>query len=170
MKEFPHSGRAALFLLAALALAALDLKARAAQAPPDKPEDLPEILKAQPLKPAPEDNELQRLLKDRYNAALQATQARLQEFLAGRAVIDVLLGQAGQVLTSELGLHGAPLERARVHEKYFQLARDIEKVAKARYDAGRMGIADYEQARYFRLDAEIQLLRARQEAEAIKPK
>lgn len=122
------------------------------------------------LPPGTRDNELQKLLKDRYNVALKVAQVRVEEHLNGRSSVDSIFEQAKHLLTSELELTDIPKEHVKVREKQLQLAQDMEKVAQARYDSGRLSIADYEQARYFRLDAEIQLLRAKQKAEAAKPK
>jgi len=49
-----------------------------------------------------------------------------------------------------------------------ELARAIEEINQSRYKAGRIPISQMAHTRYFRLDAEIRLLRARQDA--AKPK
>jgi outer membrane protein TolC len=149
---------------------ALGPEACTAQTLADKQEELPALLKAEPLEQAPADNELQKLLKDRYNAALKATQASTKDYLAGRGTLDLVLEQAKQLLTSELQLTDVPREQASALEKHLQLAQYIEKVCKVRYEAGKLSSADYERARYFRLDTEIQLLRAKQQAESPRPK
>src|SRR5262245_32490170 len=114
---------AIIILAAAPCLACLSTEARAQQEPADKEFDTQGILKAQPLKHAAGDNELQKLLKDRYNAALMATQARLRFLEAGQCPIEEVLEDAKLMLRSELELSDAPADRVKVREKQLKIAQ-----------------------------------------------
>jgi hypothetical protein len=152
-------------MLAALALLTATTAGRAAR----DEDKLPAVLENKPLEPAKGDDEERKLLKERYNAALAELRARYQRFEAGNDTLDALFDAARRVLDSELELCGKAAERVAVREKYLELAREVEKIQQARVDAGRAGAQDLEQARYLRIDAQLQLLRAKKAAEA-KPK
>ena len=111
---------------------------------------------------------LRKLLVERYNAALAEVQKRYQAaFGVQNGITDVeLLGRAAdRLLKAGLELAGTPAERVTRHERHVELARHLEKLAEA---ANRAGVskspADAEVARYYRADAEIGLLRAKQDA------
>jgi hypothetical protein len=152
-----------------LILAALVLLGAAAVGRAADEDKLPAVLDNKPLEPAKGDDEERKLLKERYNAALRELQSRFLIFEAGKGTLETLSDAAKRVLDSELELCVKPAERIGVREKYLELARVAEKVQQARRDAGNASIADLEQARYFRIDAELKLLREKKAAEA-KPK
>jgi hypothetical protein len=152
-----------------LILAALAVLGAAAVGRAADDDKLPAVLDNKPLEPAKGDDEERKLLKERYNAALRELQARFHVFEAGMGALETLFDAAKRVLDSELELCLKPAERVGVREKYLELARAVEKIQQARFDAGRAGVADVEQARYLRLDAELQLLRAKKAADA-RPK
>jgi len=129
----------------------------------------PNFLKRDPYKQNLKDDELQKLLKERFNSALTGAQARYQEYLAGRGTIDVLSDSLKTMLNAQLELTEGK-EQLKVREAFAEAAEDIEKITKARRDAGRVTLADYEQTRVFMLDAKIALVKARRKAEAAKKK
>jgi hypothetical protein len=131
---------------------------------------LPRILSAKPLEIKGADGELRRLMKERYNAAVQGARGRWQEFLAGRCSLDGLLPSARQVLDAGLPLNDRAADRIALLAQFAELARDVEKVAQARHQAGQIPITEAAQARYLRLDAEIRLLQARRDQERMKGK
>jgi hypothetical protein len=130
---------------------------------PDPAEEaLPAYLKREPLKPAEGDSALRKLQKERFNAALATTKARYQEYLAGRGTTDMLLDSVQRLTTADLELTDKPAERIAILEKRLALYREADKIMEARYQAGRISLADREEMRYQRLDAEIQLLREKE--------
>jgi hypothetical protein len=131
---------------------------------------LTSILDASPMQPAKGDDELHKLLKERYNAALDEVQVRLKQFRDVRAGNLNDLGQAARrLLDARLELCANAAERVPVYEQHLEMARTVEKIQKARYDTGQASAADWHQARFQRLDVEIQLLRAKKAADT-KPK
>jgi hypothetical protein len=132
-------------------------------------EKLPGFLEGKPKTLEKGDDEVRKLLKERYNAALSEVQARYEQYLAGKYTLDALYDAGGRLLKSELELCTKPAERVAVRQKYLEMTKDAEKVAAARFDAGRIDLAEMEFTRYQRLDAEIQLLKEKKAAEA-KPK
>jgi hypothetical protein len=139
-----------------------------AEPPAAGDEKLPAILSAKPLKPEPGDDELHKLLQERYNAAVAEMQDRYREFQAGRGTVEVFGETAQRLVRAGLELSDKPADRIALLTDYVALTKEIEKINQARYDAGRIPHADLEQARYQRLDAEIQLLHAKRKAKPSK--
>jgi hypothetical protein len=136
-------------------------------APPAEPEEtLPALLKAKPLETARGDDELRKLQKERYNAALKELQLRGEVIAAGKDTpLDGIYDSAGRLLDAELDLAETPAERVAVRQKQVGLSKEVEATTKHFYEAGNSKVApaDVEKARYARLTAEINLLRARKD-------
>jgi hypothetical protein len=127
---------------------------------------MPAVLDAKPMEAAKGDDELHKLMKERYNAALEEVRVRFKQFLNGIGNPNEL-GHAGRrLLHARLELCEKAAERVPVYEQHLELARMVEKIQKARHDAGQASVADWDQARVERLDVEIQLLRAKKAADA----
>jgi hypothetical protein len=150
-----------LFLLGGLAVRAEAVPPQD-QKPVGKEEKAPAVLTAKPLKIEAHDDELHKLLKERYNAAVAELQARSEEVKSGHGSIEQLFDAARKVLRSELSLSDKPADRLAVLEKHLELEHAAEKVATTRHQAGKLNDAELAAARYLRIDAEIQLLRAKQ--------
>src|SRR5262249_20172181 len=130
--------------------------------PPASPEEkLPAILTPEPMKAAPGDDELRKLLIARYNAAVAEMQARYREFLAGRSSLDSMIEPARHLMDSQLEVTEKPADQIAVREKYLELMKGFEKLQQARFEAARIPTSEVESARYLRLDAEVQLLKAK---------
>jgi hypothetical protein len=146
------------------------------QPPPADPDEPPVVLKlraivkANPLEPAKEDDDLRKLLKARYNVAVRGLQARLQEFEAGRSTVEALFAAFRNVHDSQLELCEKPADQIGTRELYFELAKVVEKIVEAQFEAKRIGAGALEDARYVRLDAEIQLLKAKRQARPPQPR
>jgi hypothetical protein len=101
------------------------------------------------------------LLKAKRNAARTQFTERFQEFLAGRGTLDFLLESVVSFLDAERAVAGdSPAAQSTYYEAYWLYTREMERINKARFDAGRIPIQDYMQCRYFLLDAQIGLLRS----------
>jgi len=129
--------------------------------PVGKEEKAPAFLKAEPLKIEAGDDELTKLLKERYNAAVAELQARNKALESGNGTVEDIFGAARKVLRSELALSDKPADRIAVREKYLELERAAERIATTRFQAGKLGDDDLAAVRYLRLDAEVQLLKAK---------
>jgi len=127
-------------------------------------EAAPAVLKAEPLKIEPGDDELAKLLRQRYNAAVAELQARNKALESGNGTVEDSFGVARKVLRSELALSDKPADRIAVREKHLELEQAAEKIATIRFHAGKITDADLAAARYLRLDAEVQLLKAKRKA------
>jgi hypothetical protein len=125
---------------------------------------LPAILKAKAIEPQPGDDELRKLLIARHNSAVAEMAARYKEFTAGRSTLDVLVEVGRRLVDSGLELNDKPAEQLALREKFFDLAVEVEKVQNARFAAGRIGSGDLESAHYLRLDAEVQMVKAKRKA------
>jgi hypothetical protein len=159
--------RTTLLLAALLGAAAPDQPAARAQ---DEEVKAPSILTGKRLKAAAGDDELRRLLKERYNAALDEANAHWQQFLAGREPQEQLVGCFGRLRDAGLPVHEKVADRLAFQQAYVDLLREVEKISQAKYDAGRVPVAELYHARYLRLDAEIRLLQLRQDLAPPKKK
>ena len=136
-----------------------------AQQPAKQAEDMPPaLLEAKPLQPAAGDSKLQELLKERYNAALQELQDDMKLVRQGRITEDFLFAAQKRLLEAGLELKGRPADRIAALKDHLELARRIELETGLRLQAGTTPAAKVAQARYFRLDVEIRLLREREKA------
>jgi len=101
----------------------------------------------------------QDLAKAKLKAAQLAWQSQLQRFVAGRAVTDFVIDSGKRLLEAELELAKTPAAVLAAHEKYWASLYELEQMSKARFDAGRIDIGDYAETKYYRLDAELKLVR-----------
>jgi outer membrane protein TolC len=69
-----------------------------------------------------------------------------------------------------LELCGKPSEKVTLLTQYVDATKEAEKEEQTRYENGRISIDVLHRARYQRLDAEIQLLHAKGEADKAKDK
>jgi hypothetical protein len=149
-----------------------------AQAPTKKtaaaPEEkVPALLAAKPLKADPKDDELRKLLKARYNDVLAEAQAYWKTDKApGTSIInlDDPYGRYQRLVQAGLAVRETPAERVALLAQYVELTRQLEKETKKRVDEGRWEAPALHRARYERLDAEVQLVRAKREAAKAKGK
>jgi len=125
---------------------------------------LPALLAFKPLEPMPGDDELQRLLKERYNAAVRALRLYEYQYEIGTARAGDVCAAARIVVEAESALVDKPQDEIRVLQHYLEFTKSIENEARAKLQAGGVsGISpvDEAQAREARLEAEIKLLRLR---------
>lgn len=103
------------------------------------------------------------LARERRNAALTASRVRYEKYCAGAqdTTLFMTLRALQRLLDAELALSDSPAERVAAHEVYWDYMRSLEYIVHSKYRVGRVSLADYAQAIYMRLDAEIQLAEAR---------
>jgi hypothetical protein len=139
------------------------------QKPPEQPEvKLPALLSAKPLKIHPKDDELRKLLKARYNEAVSEARDEYEYEEVARKYgpsrvfdPDDLYGIWQRVVVSGLELCDTPAEKIALLTNYLEVTKEAEQIAQRRYDAGKIRSSDLHRARYERLQAEIQLGRAK---------
>lgn len=84
--------------------------------------------------------------------------AREQEFLKGRGSLDFFLRCEKRLARLEYDLATDEAERHAARERHWLRSWQIDLVTQARFEAGRVASADYHQARFHRLGAELGLL------------
>jgi hypothetical protein len=99
----------------------------------------------------------------RRETARACQQDRLERHRAGApdVTLDLRLEASRRLLEAELAVLDDPAERLAAHERYWELTRIAEDTVRALYEIGRVGLADFMQTRYDRLDAELRLAEAR---------
>lgn len=102
----------------------------------------------------------EKLKQDKLDSACDKTHARLKEFLAGRGTLAFLLEAARCWVDSERALASGSAEQRTALERHWALLWMIDRVNRARYDAGRIPIQDLAQSHYYRLEAEAWLVQA----------
>jgi RNA polymerase sigma factor (sigma-70 family) len=102
---------------------------------------------------------LEDLLKARRIAAEDEVKLREQEFLAAGTTAGVVLEAHRRLLKAELELAEKKEDRIKAHEYYLAKAEEIVKANMLRFKAGKINGADLKQSEYYRLEAEIELLR-----------
>jgi hypothetical protein len=93
------------------------------------------------------------------------TNARQQEFLAGRGTLELLLQSIRLLQEAEVRLNDDPEEQVAVHENALRNLREAERINEARFEAGRIAIMDRALTIAARVRAERALLAARSRAE-----
>lgn len=144
------------------------------QSPKEDPfkKKLPELLRASRLEANPKDDELQKLLKERYNEALAELEARYRVYMSGAGLVtfESLVDAGRRVVTAGLEAREDQADKIEFLSKNLELAREVEKIMEKQQKAGAATLDQVHRARYLRLDAEIELLRARRAAEKAKGK
>lgn len=128
-----------------LAAGALAVGTRA-QAPQDK-------------QAAKAEERLKELLQERLEAAQTETEARQQEYLAGRSTADIMCHASERLLRATLEMAKNKADRVTAYENHAERMKDVYKFSKAQFDAGRKPVAELSQVLFFYRDAEIQLHR-----------
>jgi len=124
---------------------------------------MPQITRTVPLVVAEGDDEMERLLKNRYNAGLAEFKLRLAFWVGGRASLDDCLAclQRYSRAASELS---QPADRIAKLELALGAAKFLEPMIRTKIAHGNEPITLGEYAKFVQADVEIELLRARREA------
>jgi hypothetical protein len=157
-------------MLLVTAISASVLAARDTYAFADGDDEVPNPFKAEPLKILPGDSEMRKLLKERYNASLRVVQYRFRQWSFGKATLEVLFEAQRLHFTAQLELADDAKDRVKIYEAFVSQAQEVEKLTKAKFEASMATDADVAEATYWRVDAQIQLLRHKEKASGEKPK
>jgi outer membrane protein TolC len=103
---------------------------------------------------------IHKLQVERRDALKRAAECRWSEFEAGRGMLETLLEVSRRLLKAELELATTKEQRIAAHADLLKVARQIDEITTARYEAGRVKEADHQEARAARLEAEIGWLKA----------
>jgi hypothetical protein len=127
---------------------------------------VPKILTAKPIQNAPGDDELQKLLKARYNESVAETALRYQDYLEGKERIDPLLDAANRWLRAGMELYPRPQERAALLKRMLEVADRLEAFRQSLLTTTKPARFQREghKLRQWRLDIEINLVKAKKAA------
>jgi RNA polymerase sigma factor (sigma-70 family) len=117
------------------------------------------LVKRKPLAADPKDDELRKLLKERFNAALGEVQAAHERVLAGQIGAEGLFDATSRLKHAGLEVFDEPKKQIALLEQFVELAKEVERIIDLREQAGRATVEEVQRVRYFRIDAEIALLR-----------
>jgi len=121
----------------------------------------PAMLTAKPLEPATGDDELHKLLKDRYNSALKSLQGHYERTTLDTNVpITTVIVAAHTLLEAELALATAK-ETVGIYERYLEFMKYFDNLAETRRKSGSVGFGEFNAVHEARLEAEIKLLQTR---------
>jgi RNA polymerase sigma factor (sigma-70 family) len=111
---------------------------------------------------APGESKVRTLLKERLDL-LKKIAAALEKVYerSGTVKLEELAQAKIAVLKAELELCQSARERVAIHEKMVALTEDLVRFAESRYQSGQLPVWELLQARVNRLDAQIELERAR---------
>lgn len=120
-----------------------------------RPECLPKA-REQALRTTPDE-----LAKTEMEEARIDYDAREHEFLRGRGTLALILDSSERLRDAELRVCQKAPDRHAVLERHWARVKLIDHVTHMRYNSGRVPIEDHMDARYYRLDAELALLKLR---------
>jgi hypothetical protein len=108
------------------------------------------------------DTPLTKLLKERYNAAIEIANDEMVRIEAGQSTITALAEAIDLTVSAGLELLIEPKERLALLEESLHYAQQAEKIAAVRYDAGAVPRSELSKAKLIRANAEIRLLREKE--------
>jgi hypothetical protein len=115
-----------------------------------------EILAKSPL-----SMKLQELLQAQVGAARVEAEGRMKQFEEGRGTLDFLLASSRRLLQVELEAADKKPGRLKSLQAHFDRMKKVQDINQERWNQGRIALQDVDQAKYYRLEAEIWLERAK---------
>ncbi len=97
------------------------------------------------------------LLEEKKEAAQVSFDGRMQEFRAGRSRVDVICDASQRLTEAQVQTSASEGERLKALEAHVARAKEMEAIAKARFDTGSVNIMDYMDLKLHRIEAEIAL-------------
>jgi outer membrane protein TolC len=117
------------------------------------------FLTASLLPRAADAPDLKKLLQDRVEVARKGLKTSQAQVAAGQASMTLVVDWSRRLLRAELALADKKADRVAARERYLEILKEAERMAKARHDAGRASPVEYLEATYERQSAEIALAR-----------
>lgn len=121
----------------------------------DKAEKWSALLNRKPIAIADADSALDKLLKERHNAALDELRDLQGLYMAGRCSMAEIAGAIPRVVDSFCELDGNHADRLTMLEQHVDFLRHAEEMAQAQFKQGIAGRNEVQRARYERLNGEI---------------
>jgi hypothetical protein len=124
-----------------------------------------------PAAPVPKDDggvkldaatqvKVRNLQVERRDALKEALGNLVREHNAGRGPMDRVFSVSSSLLKAELDLATNAEERLAAHAAHLKVAKEVEEITSARYEAGRVTVSDHLLAKAARLEAEVGWLKA----------
>jgi hypothetical protein len=114
------------------------------------------------VEPAAGDSELRQKLKERHNSAVKLLELRIADYRKGLREVAVVFEAARLAGEAKLDLAENADQRGTILEQALEVSKAFESYLQKQVDKGIGSKADLERARFARLSAEVQLLKARQ--------
>jgi hypothetical protein len=105
--------------------------------------------------------DIRNLKAARLEAARGWYRARMEEIVAGKTTVDILLEASQELMKAEQSIAAKPADRVAAIERNWKRLLWIEHVLAGRFQKGRANSGELAQARYFRLTAQVELVNAR---------
>ncbi len=107
-----------------------------------------------------EADRLKALRREHWKHCAGAFNAALEELKAGVTPLDVVVELSARLAEAEVDRAEGAAGRAAAHLPHVKRLREIEGLAKARFDAGQLALPEYRNVKAARLGAEVAFLRA----------
>jgi len=128
-----------------------------------------EVLNSPPLELKDDDTQLDRLKKQRYNAALNEAKARFDLYKRGLTKLPDLIEVGQRLFGAEVDLYDRPEDRARVLQRHLDVYNEAEGNLERHVKEGLATQADLEQLRYNKATLEIELLNTKNSTSQQQP-
>jgi RNA polymerase sigma factor (sigma-70 family) len=102
-------------------------------------------------------------IAEMYAAAKREWDARMQQVDAGVATLDFLANASRRLLQAELEKSRTKAERVAALEAQVRRMERVEQANKLRFESGNVSIADLQVFKFFRSEAELKLIREKQQ-------
>jgi hypothetical protein len=122
------------------------------------------------IEPGPKDDDLRKLQIEKYNRTLLELPSFVELVLGGKKPPERFFDAAKRFVEAGLEVFDKPEDRIALLEDYVALTKEAEKVFQTQLQFNTVLLADVHMATYYRIDAEIQLLKAKRAAEKRKDK
>ena len=115
----------------------------------------------EPYQVKPEDDQETKLKKQKVNVARMELKFSERAYRAGKDPIKFVAAAQQRLIKAQLDILTKPDEIVSVHEQSLEMAKGVEAYYLANLRAGTISTDYVAQAIYFRLNAELELLRAK---------
>jgi outer membrane protein TolC len=147
-------------LLAFLWMAVFQCGARAQAAIKFSPKVM-EVLNSSPVEIKDSDSELERLKKQRFNAALNEAKAKFDLYKRGLTRLPDMIEVGQRLFSAEVDLYDKPEDRVKVLQRHLDVYNEAEGNLEKQVKEGLATQADLERLRYNKASLEIELLMAK---------
>jgi hypothetical protein len=106
-------------------------------------------------------DKLKALLKDKHEASLKEARDRWQQLLAGKGMLILYLDASLRLLEAERDLSDKKEDQIGALDNHWRRMKAVEQITQKRFHAGLIEEADLSQAKFYRIQAEIWLERAK---------